>query len=98
MKTQRETYLDFVNNFITVEGMADHYGLEPESLREEIEQGRLRSLSREDFDTEVIQLIKQRCECSQGDAQGIMEAHEWEVLTSWQRDQTPNECIKRIFG
>ena len=37
------TYLEFVNNFLTVERMAVYYGIDPEYLRGIIETGKIQN-------------------------------------------------------
>lgn len=36
-RTLEEIRLDYMNNFLTIEGMADYYGLEPEKVKWAIE-------------------------------------------------------------
>jgi hypothetical protein len=50
------------------------------------------------FEEQLTTLIQNQFECSRGDAQGIVEAKEWEVIKYFDEGKTVEETYQMLFA
>ncbi len=54
-------------------------------------------MNRNDWEREIINIIIDKCKMPNGDAQGVVEARNFEITQEWGKGSTPEEAATRII-
>lgn len=54
------------------------------------------NISRTDWEGSIFDELVEMLEVSHGDAQGIFEAHDFEMMQEWTKGSTPSEAALRL--